>query len=119
MRKRPHHHLIAWERAHQLCLKIYQVTGELPSYEKFGLSSQMRRSAYSIPMNIAEGNSRRSYKDKAHFFEISISSLEELHYQCELAMDLHYIPQEIFGQIDTLINTVGFLISKLRKAFVK
>ncbi|MFH0851855.1 MAG: four helix bundle protein [Candidatus Peregrinibacteria bacterium] len=76
----------------------------------------MRRSAYSVPMNIAEGNVKHSGKEKAHFFEIALSSLEELHCQCRIALGLHYIPEKIFVEADQRIHRASYLITRLRSA---
>ncbi len=65
-------------------------------------------------MNISEGNAKRSKKDKAHFFEMASSSLEELHYQCMLARDLAYLMEADFSQADDHIQRVSYLLTKLR-----
>lgn len=64
---RPYCDLIAWQRAHELCKWIYKITNKLPNSEMYNLTKQMRRSLYSAPTNIAEGNVRRTGKDEAHF----------------------------------------------------
>lgn len=111
---RPHEHLIAWKESHRLCLRIYPMTSSFPPEERFGLTSQMRRSSYSVPMNIAEGNMKKSVKEKGHFFEIASASLEELHYQCVLARDLKYISLGLFIELDDHIQRTSYLIMKLR-----
>jgi four helix bundle protein len=116
MRERPYQKLIVWKEAHMLCVWIYRITKDFPSDERFGLISQMRRSSSSIPTNIAEGNAKRSFKDKRRFFEISTASLEEIHYQCILALDLGFIPKETFEKADDHIQRIGYLIEKLRSS---
>lgn len=118
MNLRPYQKLIAWNEAHALCLWIYVRTGHFPRHELFQLVSQMRRSAYGIPMNIAEGNSKRSAKEKAHFFESAIASLEELHYQCVLGLDLHYLSDKDFSEAEDRIRRVSYLITKLRSSIL-
>jgi len=113
---RPYEKLIAWQESFKLCLWIYQITAQFPSEEKFSLVNQMRRAAYSIPMNIAEGNVKRSGKEKAHFFEIALGSLEELHCQCRIALGLHYISEKTFEEADQHIHRVSYLITKLRSS---
>ena len=71
-----------WEKAHKLVLEIYKITGKFPSHEKYGLTAQIRRSAASVPTNIAEGYKRKSDKDFLHFLNIADSSLEETKYHC-------------------------------------
>lgn len=117
MHERPYERLIVWKESHQLCLSIYAITKIFPSDEKFALINQMRRSSYSVPMNIAEGNIKRSTKEKRHFIEIAMASLEELHYQCRLSLDLQYIQLNAFKNIDRSIQRVSFLVTKWRQSF--
>jgi four helix bundle protein len=117
MHQRPHEQLVAWQEAYKLCRSIYALTKKFPSDERYGLTQQMRRSSYSVPTNIAEGNRKSSHKEKRHFFEIALCSLEELHCEARLSHDLGYIKKEEFIQIDDHINRVSFLLSKLRAAF--
>ncbi len=79
--------LETWE-SHKLVLTVYQVTKRFPGDERFGLVSQMRRAAISIPANIAEGFKRRGVQDKIRFYNISEGSLEELKYFFILSKDL-------------------------------
>ena len=116
--QRQHEKLVVWQEAHKLCIAIYAMTKSLPQDEKFGLISQMRRAAYSVPMNLAEGNARHSQKEKVHFFDIANASLEELHYQATLALDLKYISAALFKNIDDHIQRIGFLFFKLRSSLV-
>ena len=81
----------AWEKAHELTLAIYAATLSFPKDELYGLTSQMRRSASSIPTNIAEGCGRDSEADFARFLQIAIGSTTELEYQILLSRDLKLI----------------------------
>lgn len=72
--------LEAWRRAHELALKAYRASASFPRAEMFGLTSQVRRAANSVPANIAEGFKRRSKADKVHFYNMSQGSLEEIRY---------------------------------------
>ena len=83
--------LDVWQRAHALALEVYRLTGGFPSDEKFGLVSQMRRAAVSVPANVAEGFKKRGKKDKANFYYIAQGSLEELRYYYILLRDLGYL----------------------------
>jgi four helix bundle protein len=83
--------LNVWQKAHQLSLNIYKLTAKLPSEEKFGLTSQMRRAVVSVPANIAEGFKKRGKLDKIRFYNIAQGSLEELRYYLILIKDLNYI----------------------------
>jgi four helix bundle protein len=82
--------LIVWQKAHQFVLAVYLLTDGFPRTEVYGLTSQMRRAAVSIPANIAEGFRKKSRADKARFMNISQGSVEECRYYLILANDLHY-----------------------------
>ena len=113
---RPYERLIVWQEAHKLFLWVNALANDFPAIEKFALADQMRRSAYSVPMNIAEGNTRRTYKEKRRFLDIAQSSLEELHCQMRMAQDLKYISQEIFMKGDEWINRVSYLLTRLHQS---
>ena len=81
--------LRAYEIGRALAKDVYALTLRFPDYEKFGLCSQIRRAAVSIPSNIAEGSGRMSLKEKAHFIEIAFGSLMETYCQMQIALDLH------------------------------
>lgn len=83
--------LKVWQQAHQFTLKVYRLTQSFPSDERFGLTSQIRRAAASIPANLAEGSMRNSDADFARFIHIALGSLAELDYHLLLARDLEYI----------------------------
>jgi four helix bundle protein len=81
--------LIVWQKAHQWVLEIC-FTNSFPSGEQFGLTSQLRRAAISVPANIAEGFKRKGNPDKARFYNIAQGSVEECRYYLILARDLSY-----------------------------
>jgi four helix bundle protein len=82
--------LIVWQKAHQGVLEIYHFTNSFPSREQFGLTSQLRRAAISIPANIAEGFKKKGNPDKARFYNIAQGSIEEYRYYLILVRDLGY-----------------------------
>ena len=82
--------LTVWQRAHALVLEVYRLTEAFPRHELFGLTSQLRRAAVSVPANIAEGFKKRGKSDKARFYNIAQGSLEECRYYLILARDLKY-----------------------------
>lgn len=82
--------LIVWQKAHQFVLLVYKMTKNFPKEELFGLTSQFRRAAVSIPANIAGGYRKRGKADKARFLNISEGSLDECKYYLILAKDLGY-----------------------------
>lgn len=79
-----------WKKAHQFVLDVYRLTEQFPKHELFGLTSQLRRAAVSIPANFAEGFRKVTKPDKLRFYGISLSSLEESRYYLRLAKDLRY-----------------------------
>ena len=87
--------LQAWKMSVALAKKVYLVTARFPPDERFGLVSQMRRAAISVPSNIAEGSVRRSRRQFAHFIEISMGSLAELETQLEIAHDLELLQDSV------------------------
>jgi len=91
--------LDAWKEGHKLVLMTYEMTKSFPKEEIFGLTSQMRRCAVSITSNIAEGFSRRSYKEKIQFYSISLGSVTELQNQFLVARDVNYIKEDNFQRI--------------------
>lgn len=82
--------LVVWQKAHQFVLEVYNYTGKFPGAELYGLTSQLRRAAVSVPANIAEGFKKKGKADKLRFFNIAQGSLEESRYYLILAKDLGY-----------------------------
>jgi four helix bundle protein len=99
--------LVVWQKAHQLVLRVYKLTTGFPRHETYGLTSQMRRAAISVPANIAEGFKKRGRPDKARVLNIAQSSLEELRYYFILAKDLDYLSAE--SQVDDLEEVARLL----------
>ena len=83
--------LKVWQKAHQLVLKVYKATQHFPANERYGLISQIRRAAASIPTNIAEGCGRQGNRELAHFLSMAAGSSSEIDYQLLLARDLTYL----------------------------
>jgi len=104
--------LIVWQKSHRFVLDIYRFTKTLPKDEQYGLTSQLRRSAFSVPANIAEGFRKRGKADKARFMNISQASLEESRYYLILIRDLEY------GTVDMYLNQLEE-ISKLLDSYTK
>lgn len=107
--------LNAWKESHSLAIDIYKITKTFPADEKFGLTDQMRRCAVSITSNIAEGFSRRSKKEKAQFFYMSLGSVTELQNQLLLAKDIGYLQRLDFK----LLADKTVVSSKLINGLIK
>ena len=102
--------LLVWQKAHELVMEVYKITKTFPQEERFGLVSQMRRAAVSIPANITEGFVKRSIKDKSNFYNIAQGSLEELKYYLILSEDLGYSKNE---NLLLKADEVGKLLNRL------
>ena len=107
--------LSVWERAHKLTLASYTATRCFPSEERFGLTSQIRRSCSSIPANLAEGCGRRSDSEMARFIQIAMGSGAELSYHLLLAKDLGYISAAEYELLKTDINSISRMLMGLAK----
>lgn len=104
--------MIVWQKAHQFVLSVYKGTNNFPKEEMYGLTSQFRRAAVSIPANIAEGFKKTGKPDKCRFMNIAHGSLEECRYYLILSRDLGYIDTEnLMSQIEE--------VSKLLNAYSK
>lgn len=90
--------LIVWQKAHAFVLSVYAASKAFPKEELYGLTSQFRRAAVSIPANIAEGFRKQSKNDKARFLNIAEGSLEECRYYLILAHDLGYLGKEFLWE---------------------
>ena len=108
--------LIVWQKGHHLTLEIYQITRDFPKSELYGLTSQVRRAASSIPANIAKGCGRSGDAELNRFLVIALGSIAELHCHLILARDLTYLKEENFNSILVkLTETRKMLIAFSRK----
>ena len=108
--------LKVWEKAHAFTLHIYEVTKLFPKDELYSLTNQIRRSASSIPANIAEGRGKNSQLELAHFLNISLGSANETEYFLLLSKDLNYLQGEKHIELENIINEIkAMLISLINK----
>lgn len=114
---RRHHDLLAWQEAIKLVKEIYEVTANFPQHEVYGLTSQMRRAAISIPSNIAEGAARKGDPEFLQYLTISRGSLSELETQLIISNEIGYITdtKEIFQKVDKLFGLIGGLINSIQR----
>lgn len=108
--------LLVWQRSRELVVRIYYITQKFPSEERFGLSSQLRRAAVSVPSNIAEGQRRASNKEFVQFLIIARGSLAEIETQLLIAQDLQYIPEKESIQFTNEIIEIGRILNGLIKS---
>ena len=99
--------------ADKLVLRVYELTRGFPHEERYGLSSQLRRAAASIPCNLVEGAARETGKEFARFVSIAIGSCEETRYQVHLAQALGYVDSGVQQEIDTEYEKVKQMLSRL------
>ena len=114
-----HKDLDSWKKSIDLVTEIYQLTRLFPDYERFGLSSQMQRSAVSIPSNIAEGSGRDSMKETIHFLYVSQGSLAELETQLIIAGKLNYLTNEKRDELLKVMEEITKLIYGLINYYKK
>jgi len=115
---RDHKKLLAFKLADEVVELIYRLTADFPKEEIYGLTSQMRRAAISVPSNIVEGCARESQADYLRFLSIAFGSMRELHYQLDLSKRLDFIPNQDTTQIESKIieaeKVLNSLIRSLR-----
>src|SRR3989344_2126402 len=108
--------LVVWQKGLELSKQIYLLTEEFPKEETYGLTSQMRRAAISIPSNIAEGRNRGTRKDFMQFLRISLGSTAELQTQVEIAKQLPKTAKYSYEKVEFLITEISkMLTSMIRK----
>jgi len=112
---RPHHKPEAWLKAVELVTDIYKKTESFPKEERYGLTSQIRRAAVSIPANIAEGAGRYSSKEFAHFLSNAQGSASELETELIISNRLGYLDETSFSQLIAQLERIGRLITGLSK----
>ncbi len=111
--------LRVWSKAHEITVKIYQISKSFPKDELYSLTNQLRRASSSIPANIAEGCGKNTPSDFANFLNISLGSANETEYFLILSKDLNYLSENDFNLLSDNINEVkAMLISLIQKVRV-
>ena len=105
--------LLVWQKAMVLVNKVYKVSAKYPDTEKYALTSQLRRSAVSLPSNIAEGYGRNSTKDYIRFLNIAMGSLYELQTQLEISLNQDYLKKEMFDNVYEDCREIDRMLSSL------
>ena len=111
--ERPHKKLELWKEAVELVVTIYEITNKFPKEEEYGLKSQLKRAAVSVPSNISEGLTRRTNADKNHFLNIADGSLSEIDTQLEISLRLKFIETTKYELIEIKLIVVQKLLSGL------
>jgi four helix bundle protein len=112
---RPFRELLVWQKSHALALDVYTATAAFPPHERYGLTSQMRRSATSIPTNIVEGAARDGAKEFNQFLAIALGSAAELEYQLLLSRDLKYLKPDHVLNLTNQVEEVKRMLVSFRK----
>ena len=110
--------LEVWNKARLLTVKIYEITKTWPESENFGIIGQIRRAVISICSNIAEGSSRKTKKDQAHFYSIAFSSLMETLNQLIISNDLRYLEDSKFKELRNDISSISIMLNNLTKSAI-
>ena len=103
--------LKVWEKAHHLTLQVYKATASFPKEEMFGLTSQIRRAAASIPANIAEGCGRSGDAELGRFLQIAMGSASELEYHLLLTRDLSLLAEKDYGQLTLEVTEIKRMVA--------
>ncbi|MFZ1705228.1 MAG: four helix bundle protein [Saprospiraceae bacterium] len=111
-----HRDLDVWKKAIDLVTLVYKITKGFPAYELYGLTSQLRRSAISIPSNISEGAARNTAKDFNHFLAISLGSIAELETQAIVSKNLEYLNEQDFELLISELESVRRMTHGLKKS---
>lgn len=115
MDRKGYRKLKLWEKANEMAIQVYKVTKKFPKEELYGLTSQVRRAAVSVPTNIVEGHASKSRKDFLNFLNTSNKSLVELEYLLSLAFDVEILPKEDFVMLEERRRETAIILS----AFIK
>jgi four helix bundle protein len=116
MTTRNHRDLVVWQKSMELVEEVYRLTNFLPKEEIFGVTNQLRRAAFSIPSNIAEGNARNSSKEYARFLSIARGSKAETETQLEICVRIGYLNEDQTHKAITLCDEIGkMLYSMIQK----
>jgi four helix bundle protein len=105
--------LVVWHKAMDLCVEVYRVTAWYPAHERFGLTAESRKTARSVPYNIAEGHQRRTTADYRHFVSIAHGSNGELETQLELGRRLDYLTAKQYAELATSVNEISKMLRGL------
>lgn len=108
--------LKVWTKAHQVALEVYRQSRAFPADERFGLTAHLRKSATSVPSNIAEGCGRDTEKELARFLSIAAGSATELEYQLLLAHDLEYLPRDAYAPLNEQVAEVKRMLYRFMQS---
>ncbi len=112
----PHHSLVAWQRADDLFIRVHRLSLTFPAIERYELASQLRRAAFSVPVNIVEGYGRRPGADRLHFLQIALASLGEVGYCLHAARRLGYVSEKEYEGLEREVRQAASPLRGLMKS---
>ena len=112
----PHHSLVAWQRADDLFIRLHRLSVGLPTLERYELGSQLRRSAFSVPVNIVEGLAQSGPREKRRFLRVARASLAEVGYCLHAARRLNYIDEAEYSELELEVRKVAAPLRGLIKS---
>ena len=108
--------LLVWRKADELARSVYEITKSFPNDEIYGISSQLRRAALSVPLNIVEGTGRQSKRELKQFVNVALGSLAEVDYLLGFCHRLGYLSKEQYGELKKVRESVGALLWRFYKS---
>jgi len=114
--KKGYKKLKVWEKSHILAIEIYKVTNEFPREELYGITSQLRRAAFSVPLNIVEGHASNSKKQFLSFLNIANRSLVETEYILQISEELHFLSKQVYEKLELLRVEVAVMLNAFNKS---
>ncbi|HUL03414.1 MAG TPA: four helix bundle protein [Gemmatimonadales bacterium] len=115
----PYERLVAWRECHDLALAVYNATRTFPADERFGLTSQVRRAAFSAAVNIVEGSARRSRREFRRFLDIALSSLTEVGYALRFSKEVGLLPETEWVKLHDHQSRARFLTWQLYRSLAR
>jgi four helix bundle protein len=112
----PHHSLVAWQRADDLFVSMHRVSLTFPTIERYGLGAQLRRAAFSVPVNIVEGYGRQEGPDRLRFLQIALASLSEVGYCLHAARRLSYLNERQYDGFEKEVRMTSAPLRGLMKS---
>lgn len=116
MKEKGYRKLEAWKSANELALEVYDATEVFPQKEMYGLTTQLRRAALSVPTNLVEGHGRQGKVERRHFVNIALGSLAETEYLLEFSAQLKYLDSSRYEQLEHIRERAGALIWGLHRS---
>ncbi len=116
MEKKGYKKLKIWEKAHNFAIEIYKISNKFPKEELYGLTSQIRRASFSIPLNIVEGHASVSKKEFSNFLNIANRSLVETEYLLEIVQELNFISDAEYQNLEKMRTEIGAMLNAFSKS---